>query len=283
MRSLNRLPAETQQILRVATAGGSRIGHGLLVAVAGLDVQALNSALRPAVAANVLVSDGDGYVREHASCRGSRRLTRSAAPCPRARRWGMAWFTTGDLAEFLAAAGGFLKSRPAENTVILTVSELLRARGDAFGDVAPLFGWWRHDDGTVRGAFLQTPPYPAVLSLVPTEALAPLAEVFASVSRPLTGINAESATAKRLAEAWREHAGATAEISMRERLFRLGELVPLSPAPRGNPRAPRESDGDLLGGVVRGVQPGDTHPGQKPPRRRGRPPQLRRPDPVGVR
>jgi RimJ/RimL family protein N-acetyltransferase len=159
----------------------------------------------------------------------------------------MAWFSTGDLAEFLAAAGGFLISRPAENTVILTVSELLRARGgDAFGDVAPLFGWWRHDDGPVRGAFLQTPPYPAVLSLVPTEALAPLAEVFASVSRPLTGINAESATAKCFAQAWREHAGATAEISMRERLFRLGELVPPSPAPRGNPRAPRESDGDLL-------------------------------------
>ncbi|WP_205863102.1 hypothetical protein [Planosporangium thailandense] len=41
----------------------------------------------------------------------------------------MAWFTTSDLEEFLAAAGGFLRSRPAEHTVALTVAEDLRRRG----------------------------------------------------------------------------------------------------------------------------------------------------------
>jgi ATP/maltotriose-dependent transcriptional regulator MalT len=66
---VNRLPDETQQLLRVATASGARIGHGLLAAVAGLGELALSAALRPAVAANVLVSDGDGYRFRHSLTR----------------------------------------------------------------------------------------------------------------------------------------------------------------------------------------------------------------------
>src|SRR5260370_32032747 len=150
----------------------------------------------------------------------------------RAGRWGMGWFTTQDLAEYLAAAGDFMRSRPAENTVPLTVTEVLRVRGaGAFGDAAPLFGWWRDGEGAVQSAFLVTPPYPLLLSSPPAQSLAPLAELLARAETPLTGVNGEPAAAEDFAAAWGEQTGAKAKTSMRERLFRLGELVPPTPAP----------------------------------------------------
>ena len=63
--SVRRLPEETQEMVRVVSAGGDRIGHGLLAAVTGLDDAALARALRPAVAANVLLTDADGYAFRH--------------------------------------------------------------------------------------------------------------------------------------------------------------------------------------------------------------------------
>jgi predicted GNAT family acetyltransferase len=39
---------------------------------------------------------------------------------------GMGWQTTGDVAEFLAAAGPYLRRERARNTVILTVTETMR-------------------------------------------------------------------------------------------------------------------------------------------------------------
>jgi tetratricopeptide (TPR) repeat protein len=67
--AVRRLPEQTQEVVRVASAGGERIGHGLLAAVTGLDGAALARALRPAVAANVLLTDSDGYAFRHALIR----------------------------------------------------------------------------------------------------------------------------------------------------------------------------------------------------------------------
>ncbi len=69
LASVERLPDDTQELLRVASAGGARIDHALLTAVAGLDDGDLSRALRPAVAGNVLVVDGEGYSFRHALIR----------------------------------------------------------------------------------------------------------------------------------------------------------------------------------------------------------------------
>ena len=61
-----RLPEPTQAVLRMAAAGVGRVSHELLAAASGLDDGALSAALRPAVAAGVLVVDGDGYRFRHA-------------------------------------------------------------------------------------------------------------------------------------------------------------------------------------------------------------------------
>ena len=65
LESVRRLPEDTQEVLRVASAGGASTGHLLLVAVSGLDDAALTRAVRPAVTANVLHPSGDGYAFRH--------------------------------------------------------------------------------------------------------------------------------------------------------------------------------------------------------------------------
>jgi DNA-binding CsgD family transcriptional regulator/tetratricopeptide (TPR) repeat protein len=68
--AVRRLPEESQEIVRVASAGGDWTSHRLLATVSGLaDDAELDKALRPAVAANVLRTDGDGYLFRHALIR----------------------------------------------------------------------------------------------------------------------------------------------------------------------------------------------------------------------
>ncbi|MFD9944415.1 AAA family ATPase [Nonomuraea sp. NPDC059023] len=70
LSAVERLPEETQRVLRVAAAGGIRIGHALLAAVSGLSDLELESALRPAIAGNVLqIADNRAYVFRHALIR----------------------------------------------------------------------------------------------------------------------------------------------------------------------------------------------------------------------
>ena len=59
------LPEQAQQLLRTAAVSGVRVGHALLAAVTRSDDAALTAGLRPAVAANVLVGDTDGYAFRH--------------------------------------------------------------------------------------------------------------------------------------------------------------------------------------------------------------------------
>jgi GNAT superfamily N-acetyltransferase len=141
----------------------------------------------------------------------------------------MAWATTGDLDEFLAAAGGFLRSLPAEHTLLLTVAEALRARGpDAFGADRPRFGWWEDDDAGIGGAFLQTPPHPLLVTALPDRAMPELAELLGGA--PPGMLNGPAG----LAEALAERLGG-AKVRRRERLYRLGTLAFPDPPPPGRP------------------------------------------------
>jgi DNA-binding CsgD family transcriptional regulator len=61
-----RLPEPTRDVLQMASAGLDPNGHGLLAAVTRLGDEELAGALRPAVAANVLLATRDGYSFRHA-------------------------------------------------------------------------------------------------------------------------------------------------------------------------------------------------------------------------
>ncbi|MCK9895741.1 GNAT family N-acetyltransferase [Frankia sp. AgB32] len=153
---------------------------------------------------------------------------------------------TESLEEYLAAAGEFLRSRPTENTVLVTIVETLRERGlTAFGEAAPLFGWWLSASGSVAGAFLQTPPKGVLLTAVPPRAAELLAESWPR-ERALSGVAAPEDVAGAFASAWRRRTGTSSRLWLRERLYRLGTLVPPRPAPAGRPRVADPTDRDLL-------------------------------------
>jgi GNAT superfamily N-acetyltransferase len=159
----------------------------------------------------------------------------------------MTWTLTGDLSGYLAVAGDFLRSRPVQNTIQLSVAESLRARGaSAFGQAAPLFGWWRSGDDEITAALLHTPPYPVLLTRLPEGCAEPLAEALAGRRRPLAGVTAAESDAAAFAAAWSRLTGASFRESRRSRLFRLGRLQPPDPGPRGAAQVATTADRALL-------------------------------------
>jgi GNAT superfamily N-acetyltransferase len=177
----------------------------------------------------------------------------------------MAWQTTGDVIEFLAAAGPYLRRERARNTVILSVTESMRVSAEASaGDSSaaaarpgsasasasarPLFGWWCDPAGPVAGAFMHTPPFPVVLTAVDLAAAAELAAV-AMAARPVGGVNAYPEVAAAFADGWRHgHAGGRVDVYRRQRLYRLADLVWPDPVPAGKARLAGDADAALTAG-----------------------------------
>ena len=159
----------------------------------------------------------------------------------------MAWQFTEDVESYLAAAGGFLRARPAENTVILTAAAAVRARGaGAFGGSAPLFGWQGEPDGAVTAAFLHTPPFPVVLTAMNDGHAAALAAELAARGGQPAGVNAAPEPATAFAAAWQDHTGQAARPGMRMRLYALGQLLPPARPPPGQARTASAEDTALL-------------------------------------
>jgi DNA-binding CsgD family transcriptional regulator len=69
LADVERLPAQTQDVLEALAVAGEQCGHLLLAAVTRIDDRELFAALRLAAAANVLVPEGDGYAFRHALIR----------------------------------------------------------------------------------------------------------------------------------------------------------------------------------------------------------------------
>jgi len=190
----------------------------------------------------------------------------------------VSWFTTGAVGEFLAEAGDFLRTDPARNTVLLSVTENLRVATAARPPASPaspgtpgtpespespgsptppagdetLLGWWRPgpagSPNAVGGAFLHTPGFPVVLTAMPGDAVTGLAGELAASGRRIPGLSAETQAAQVFADAWRQRTGDVANPYRRIRLYRLGTLVRPNPGPEGKPRVADERDRDLLVG-----------------------------------
>ncbi|MFB7475348.1 GNAT family N-acetyltransferase [Kitasatospora sp. NPDC056184] len=163
----------------------------------------------------------------------------------------MPWTLSTSLDDFRGRAGGFLAANPAENTVLLTITDRLTARGPRYyGDGAPVFGWWSPEpDGPVAGAFLQTPPFAPRLGLMPERAAAELAVELAGTrdgATPLAGVGGGAAVVRAFGDAWAGATGATATVRTNERLYRLGELTGPPRPPAGRPRLAGAADRELL-------------------------------------
>jgi RimJ/RimL family protein N-acetyltransferase len=172
----------------------------------------------------------------------------------------MGWRTTGEVEEFLAVAGEFLRAEPARHTVILSVTESLRLRAPTAGpehlsqprDDEPLFGWWRpgpggtSDPDMISGAFMHTPGFPVFLTIASAPAAAELAGLLGQAKRAVPGINASAQAAEAFAGTWRQRSGDAVAVHRLMRLHRLGTLVWPDPRPEGSPRPADQRDRDLL-------------------------------------
>jgi hypothetical protein len=145
----------------------------------------------------------------------------------------MGWSTTFDLDRFAAAAGGYLRSRAAENTLLLSAVQAARAGRRAAQATGPqatsaepggglLFGWWEPPDGgEPRGAFLHDPAAPLLISSLVPEMAASLAATLARMGRPVLGVDAPTAAADAFAAAWSQRAGTGVRVHRHCYVYRL--------------------------------------------------------------
>ncbi len=152
----------------------------------------------------------------------------------------MTWHLTADLEEFTAAAEEFLRSRPVQHTVLLTLVGKLRRQGlHAYGPDDPFFGWWQPPGAEVGGVLLQTPPHPVLFSEIPPEAGPAAAAALAG--RPLPGVNLLAGAVEAFTARWPR----PGTIHKRIRLYRLDQLT-APPAPAGAARTAGADDRDRL-------------------------------------
>ena len=158
----------------------------------------------------------------------------------------MAWTITDDVHEFLAAAGDWLRTSTAENTLMLTVAEACRlGSAPAPADVPEAFGWWTDEHGLVVGACMQTPPFPLLISATPPGAPAALAARLADAAHPPSQLSGDQPAVEAFGREWLAlHPGATSEVAWRQRLYRLGALA--WPSAPGEARPATAADRDLL-------------------------------------
>jgi hypothetical protein len=163
----------------------------------------------------------------------------------------MGWCTTSDLDRFMAAAVGYLRSRTAENTLLLSAAQAARSgwrtqvagHQAAGADPGLLFGWWEPPDGgEPRGAFVHDPPVPLLISGMTPEMAAALAATLAKMGRNVYGVDAPTGVADAFAAAWSQRAGTSVRGHKNCRVYRLtgvpqGTLSRATP-PQGTPAVP---------------------------------------------
>jgi len=150
----------------------------------------------------------------------------------------MGWCTTSDLDRFAAAAGGYLRSRAAENTLLLSAALAVRsgwhspvvgqpsgpgaAAGGADGATGLLFGWWEPPDGSgARGAFFHDPAAPLLFAGRVPEMAAALAGTLSKLGRHVSGVDAPIEAADAFAAAWSQRAHSSIRVHRQCRVYRL--------------------------------------------------------------
>lgn len=155
------------------------------------------------------------------------------------------WQLTHDVDDFLARAGEFLRSRPAQHTMALTTIEKIRGRGaDGGGAETPLFGRLEQG-GEVQAAFYRVAAHRHLnpTALTPEQADA-LAAHLAALGQQPSGVISDHNTADTFAAACQRHTNSASVRTWGARLHRLGTLTPPKPTPKGRARAAGQHDQD---------------------------------------
>jgi GNAT superfamily N-acetyltransferase len=140
--------------------------------------------------------------------------------------------------EFREIAEPLYRRDPVTHTVELTVL----ASGPLPAD--SLLLTVRNGAGVV-GAALQTPPYPLACTTIPIDSADAVAAELARVRPNLHGVRGLREPALALADAWHTVTGRAGNVTVEERLYRLGTLHPPAAVPGGH-RAPNDNDRGVL-------------------------------------
>ncbi|MEV7244345.1 GNAT family N-acetyltransferase [Streptomyces sp. NPDC093248] len=155
------------------------------------------------------------------------------------------WFLTDDIEDFLARAGGFLRSRPALHNTPLTTLHKWRTQPGAFTPGSVLFGRLE-SAGETQAIFYRPPTHRLTLTPLSAEQADTLAVHLTGLGHTLTGVTADHDTATAFAEAWQRHTGVTPTLRVRMHLYRLDTLTPPNPHPDGHSRPVGRQDHDQL-------------------------------------
>jgi len=166
----------------------------------------------------------------------------------------MGWCMTSDLDRFHEAADGYLRSRAAENTQLLSAAQNAQNARDARGKDAPaagtaglLFGWWDPPEGGgPRAAFLHDEATPLLVAGRAPETAAALAAALSRTGRGICGVDAPASAADAFAAAWSQRVGVGVQVQSRSRVYRLAGPAPYQMGPVGRYRVATSVDRPLL-------------------------------------
>jgi hypothetical protein len=152
----------------------------------------------------------------------------------------LGWLTTTDPDDFRAVAGGYLRSRDGEGTLLLRAARGVRGE-------RPLYGWWASPSGAeVRGAFLHDPPAPLLIVGRVPEFAAALAAALHHARRPVIGVDATPEAADAFAAAWTQRTGMAARLHRHVKVYRMTGAAPPGDGPAGLARLATARDRALL-------------------------------------
>jgi GNAT superfamily N-acetyltransferase len=132
----------------------------------------------------------------------------------------MTWSTTTDVHAFVDAAGPWLLARPVENTSLVTGVESARAGRATWHGGFRTMGWWT-DAGQAEGAFLLSGEWLWVTRM-PDEAATALVDLLPETIE----VGGPVDTVEAIGRGWTaRRADGSAEVAMRQRLYRLDQLA----------------------------------------------------------
>ena len=146
-----------------------------------------------------------------------------------------------DATAFLEQAGPLLLADEARHNLILGIARTIRDSPDLY---LTQNLWLVRDGDQVVGAALRTPPYNLILARPRSkQALAALAETVAGEELP--GIVGTEPEVHEFATMWSGRSGISARTSMRQGVYALEQVEPLSAVP-GSARVAEEGDLELV-------------------------------------
>ena len=157
----------------------------------------------------------------------------------------MRYISLSETRDFQKRAEPFLMQREVEHNLILGLCVQLQGIYHPYEE-QPFHCIIETKTGALAGVAIRTPPYPLILSHLTDMAAIPfIVEACREADQDLTGVLAKPAVALSFAEEWQEQSGKNFNLSMRQMLHQLDEVIPARPV-LGKYRIANVEDYELL-------------------------------------